>query len=486
MDIGDEIANIACCICGTSIQPNEANMCPSCLNNQVDISEGISRQITMFQCRGCNRYLRNLKWFQADLETPELLAICLKKIQGLQKVNLVDAVWIWTEPHSRRLKVRLTVQKEVFSNTILEKRFIVEYVVKNQQCNECQASYTEHTWQACVQARQKVKHKKTFLYLEQLILKHNLAANCMGIKYQPNGLDFFFETRSKANHFADFFRGAVPCKSKDSKRLVTHDPKSNVYKYKHSYYIEICAICKYDLVILPPALARSMGGKYPILLCDKVSSLLHLLDVNNLQPVTLDSTEYFKRSFLPAASFSQAKQYMVMEVNRVLDKTKKPIKRGKYELCDLELVAEDDEMMENIIDCRCHLGHLLKEGDYVLAYDMRSINFTADTSHLHKLKIPEVVVIKKIYKNRRRRKWKLQTMAPHMELGDKDKEEFMQDIEEDADMRAGINIFKDDLESMSEHTMEDVAPQIPLEEMLANFHISDANALPVIDDEEEL
>jgi NMD protein affecting ribosome stability and mRNA decay len=37
----------------------------------------------------------------------------LKKIKGLNKVKLIDASWVWTEPHSRRLKVKLTVQKEV-------------------------------------------------------------------------------------------------------------------------------------------------------------------------------------------------------------------------------------------------------------------------------------------------------------------------------------------------------------------------------------
>ena len=32
---------------------------------------------------------------------------------------MIDAAFIWTEPHSRRLKVKLTVQKEVLSGTVL-------------------------------------------------------------------------------------------------------------------------------------------------------------------------------------------------------------------------------------------------------------------------------------------------------------------------------------------------------------------------------
>ena len=52
-------------------------------------------------------------WLPAALESRELLAICLKRLKGLNKVHLVDAGFIWTEPHSKRVKVKLTVQKEV-------------------------------------------------------------------------------------------------------------------------------------------------------------------------------------------------------------------------------------------------------------------------------------------------------------------------------------------------------------------------------------
>ena len=34
---------------------------------------------------------------------------------GLSKVKLVDAGFIWTEPHSKRLKTKLTIQKEVLN-----------------------------------------------------------------------------------------------------------------------------------------------------------------------------------------------------------------------------------------------------------------------------------------------------------------------------------------------------------------------------------
>lgn len=63
--------------------------------------------------------------------------MCIKKIKGLQKVKLVDAGFIWTEPHSRRVKVKLTIQKEVFNGAILQQTFVVEFVVESNMCIDC-------------------------------------------------------------------------------------------------------------------------------------------------------------------------------------------------------------------------------------------------------------------------------------------------------------------------------------------------------------
>lgn len=70
----------------------------------------------------------------------------------LQKVKLVDAGFIWTEPHSKRLKVKLTIQAEVFNGTILQQGFVVEFVVENHMCLECnRANANPNTWTACAQ-----------------------------------------------------------------------------------------------------------------------------------------------------------------------------------------------------------------------------------------------------------------------------------------------------------------------------------------------
>jgi nonsense-mediated mRNA decay protein 3 len=48
--------------------------------------------------------------------------------------------------------VKLTIQAEVFNGTILQQGFVVEFVVENHMCLECnRANASPNTWTACVQ-----------------------------------------------------------------------------------------------------------------------------------------------------------------------------------------------------------------------------------------------------------------------------------------------------------------------------------------------
>lgn len=89
---------------------------------RIDITEGIPKQAAVNWCKGCSRYLAPpTQWVICDMESRELLAICLRKLKGLSKVRLIDAGFIWTEPHSKRLRVKLTIQKEVRSVCISQR-----------------------------------------------------------------------------------------------------------------------------------------------------------------------------------------------------------------------------------------------------------------------------------------------------------------------------------------------------------------------------
>ncbi|CAN0218472.1 unnamed protein product, partial [Discosporangium mesarthrocarpum] len=45
-----------------------------------------------------------------------------------------------------------------------------QFVVQNRQCKDCNKEFTNQTWKAVVQVRQRTGHKRTLLFLEQQIL----------------------------------------------------------------------------------------------------------------------------------------------------------------------------------------------------------------------------------------------------------------------------------------------------------------------------
>lgn len=74
-----------------------------------------------------------------------------------------------------------------------------------------------------VQIRQPVEHKKTMLYLEQMLLKHNICEKAQSIKEMPGGLDIYWGSKSGANHLVEFLKGVVPIRNTMAKKLISQD-----------------------------------------------------------------------------------------------------------------------------------------------------------------------------------------------------------------------------------------------------------------------
>jgi nonsense-mediated mRNA decay protein 3 len=98
----------------------------------------------------------------------------------------------------------------VLTATVLEQTFEIEYLVQGGQCPDCARLAAKNTWKAVVQVRQKVPHKRTFLFLEQLILKHGIQKDTISVKEVKDGLDFFYATRNHAIKTVEFLAGVVP------------------------------------------------------------------------------------------------------------------------------------------------------------------------------------------------------------------------------------------------------------------------------------
>lgn len=89
----------------------------------------------------------------------------LKKVKGLAKLELKDAKFLWTEPHSKRIKVKIEYVRNVNENTRVQQSEIVEFVEKYSQCPDCKKNFTPHDWNTLIQVRQHASHKRTLLTL---------------------------------------------------------------------------------------------------------------------------------------------------------------------------------------------------------------------------------------------------------------------------------------------------------------------------------
>lgn len=89
----------------------------------------------------------------------------LKKIKGLSKLELKDAKFVWTEPHSKRIKVKVDFVRVINETTRVQQSEIVEFVEKYTQCPECKKNFTPHDWNVLIQIRQHASHKRTLLAL---------------------------------------------------------------------------------------------------------------------------------------------------------------------------------------------------------------------------------------------------------------------------------------------------------------------------------
>ena len=379
----------------------------------------------------------------------------------------------------KRINVKMTVQKEVFRNIVLQQDVVSVFTVSNLFCDACHRSEANLTWKAVVQVRQRVPHKRTMLFVEQLLLKHNAHENAIGFKVQPDGLDFFFVERSHALRFLDFVQGMVPMRSKSSKQLVSADLKSNEYNYKFTYFAELVPICKQDGLVLPKALAQNVGSISQVVFCDRIGSNVRVVDPFTGKRAEFSSVKYWKYGpIMPFATSRQLTEFIVLDSVpieaghghsdrgrvRVKVRRKKPAKViHRVEVARASDLGVNDRRFSVL----SHIGHLLSAGDSVLGWELSSLVF--NDAAVRNVDLPDVILVQKHYpkyfssSSTKRRKWKLKTLQEDAGMVaidadedggkkrggkkaargiDEDVELFMQELSIDPDMRSRIKMYK--------------------------------------------
>eukprot|EP00621_Florenciella_sp_RCC1693_P004342 CAMPEP_0182545700 /NCGR_PEP_ID=MMETSP1323-20130603/34907_1 /TAXON_ID=236787 /ORGANISM="Florenciella parvula, Strain RCC1693" /LENGTH=379 /DNA_ID=CAMNT_0024756865 /DNA_START=68 /DNA_END=1204 /DNA_ORIENTATION=+ len=325
--------DIACCLCGTMIQPNGVNTCNACLGEKYKITAPLDYggDMELLMCKRCGRFRTKHSgkgsketWAECELETPQLMALCLRTAEtriAKAGLELKEAEWIWTEPHSRRLKVRCIVKKFLSElpngGVTLQAAKTLQYKIETRQCTDCASENSSgggEPWRAVVQLRQHVDHKRTLLALEQKSLDRKMLESCLGIQQLKDGLDLYFTTESEAAKFVDFVKGEVPVKVKNSSKLISQDHKSNKAHMKKTALVEVVPLCKDDLLILPKKSPVKLPG---IVLVVKVSSTIHLVQVQppTMRRVEMTAEQFWRAPFTPFMSSPRLIKFTLLDID---------------------------------------------------------------------------------------------------------------------------------------------------------------------------
>lgn len=211
-----------------------------------------------------------------------------------------------------------------------------------------------------------------------------------------------------------------------------------------------------------------------------MSNNIHLVDPTTLKLVDISSQEYFRERepFRAVMTQKQLIEYIVLDIekedeynysnqnNNKKNKEQKTRDQSAYNrgalmkisnrMCLAEVTVarqSDFGVNETTFACLTHMGNILNYGDTVLGYDVGNWNPSMDIKN--KSAIPDVVLVRKTYPGRKKRakkrRWKLRTLPKEREQPAKKAEEerearefedFMQDLEENPDLRGNVNMYK--------------------------------------------
>ncbi|KAG2377981.1 hypothetical protein C9374_008603 [Naegleria lovaniensis] len=362
-----------------------------------------------------------------------------------------------------------------------------------------------------VQIRQKTSHERALYYLEQLILKHQITKRFPHLAFEKvaHGFDIYYrpnvhvddEINQNANatqdtestniiKFITLLSNLLPIRDLQNKSVMTGafqkgrlgggvqgtslSMESNNDSDK--YYIEIAPIYTGDLVCLPQRLYNSSGQIGPLVICYKVTNSLYFIDPYTLKTLEVSAQTYFQAPFRPLLTSTQLLEYTINDVEMKRNHKGRVVsaQSGRFQLGEVTAVKTSELGISHDIQTFCHLSHLLEAGDIVYGYDLKNSNLNnEDLLSYKKLVLPDVIIVRKKYDWDTQRIWTLKHFC--MEPEGKDYETFLNELEEDQDLRSKVLLFKhensDSLASKIKFDGEGKNPRVKLEELLEAWTI---------------
>lgn len=300
---------------------------------------------------------------------------------------------------------------------------------------------------------------------------------------------------------------------KSSKKLIGTDDKSNVSNYKYTNLVEICTLCKDDLLFLPKKLARHIGNISRLVLVKNISNIINVIDPLTGQTANIESDAYWREPFRPVVTAARTRltRYVVLGKDPVFlerNTSKRGVSKKQRTKLALITSARESDLGANDsqLEEQTHLGYLMKSGDVCLGYDMQECQVVDDDAEeaRSKGKFPDVVFVRKLYGGvatgesdaAKKRMFRLQRLdiqkgeenemkakskkaRKDVENDRMDEEDFMQELEADKEMRTRVNIYKSEIAVSREKKTnededdddddEDDDQKITLDELLDNL-----------------
>jgi len=250
-------------------------------------------------------------------------------------------------------------------------------------------------------------------------------------------------------------------------------------------------------VVLPIPLAKKAGNISPLTLCTRIGTSVQLLDPATLQTADVATDMYWRTPFRPLADVQELTEFIVLDIESLGKQS------GRNFLAEATVArASDMGSNDTTYYCRTHLGGILHVGDSAMGYLLANTNFNnplfdvLESSNKHAQSIPDVMLVKKHYtrskKAKSKRNWRLKRMNQEQsemlprkqdqEKMERDFEMFLQDVEEDSELRQGMALYKAqqeekrrreadamDTESEMDPEEDDGGLEIPMEQLLDDF-----------------
>jgi nonsense-mediated mRNA decay protein 3 len=240
--------------------------------------------------------------------------------------------------------------------------------------------------------------------------------------------------------------------------------------------VEICPLCKDDLLYLPAKLARQLGNISRLVIVKNISNLIHLIDPLSGQMASMSPEVFWRDPMRPiiTAARSRLTRYIVLGKEAVVVKQnvskRFATRKQRNRLATVTLARESDlGVNDKQYDERSHLGYLLKAGDVCLGYDLTETQLVEDDAEAMRAdgKLPDEIIVRKLYGGvasgdvnaAKKRMWRLQRLDVEAaessktaraakkgaEAEDMDEEDFLTEVEADKEMRMNMNLYKSDV-----------------------------------------